>query len=200
MNNKGISKKKKRMTIDEFNKAFKMIHAVYRAGTADEDDDGVDDLRKAIEGLIATNLPGRFSTKKTVAEIKLIHGDHKKTCLVLEGSMVRKDDLKGLDWEGRQEFIQERIDEGKLVEHSDGEHYVLAYDVKVDSSNKSLQFVSGTQINSNAEIFWFSKKFTWKSRYNSAISIKDWLGDEESMKQGITLEEYRKRVLKDEET
>ena len=114
--------------------------------------------------------------------------------------MVRKDDLKGLMWEGRQEFIQERIDTGKLVEHSDGEHYVLAYDVKVDSSNKSLQFVSGTQINSKAEIFWFSKQFTWKSRYNSAIPIMDWLEDEESMKQGITLEEYRKRVLKGEET
>ena len=84
MNNKGISKKKKHMTIDEFNKAFKMLHAVYRGGKADEDDDGVDDLRKAIEGLIASNLPGRFSIKKTVAEIQLIHGDHQKTCLVLE--------------------------------------------------------------------------------------------------------------------
>lgn len=190
--------KQKRMSLNEFNKAFKMIHSVYRFGKADENDDGVDEIRRATKDLIASNLPGRYSAKNTVAEIQFIHADHEQDCSVLKGSMVRKDDLKGLQWEARQEFIQELVKEGWLLEHSDEDHYFLDDDLPLESSHRALQFVSGTELNSKAEIFWFSKEFTWKSRNKKAIPIMDWIDDDDSMKKGITLKEFKRMELEEE--
>ena len=187
------------MSLNEFNETFKMVHSVYRFGKADENDDGVAEIRRAIMDLIASNLPGRYSAKNTVAHIRFIHADHEQDCSVLKGSMVRKDDLKGLQWEERQEFIQELVKEGSLLEHSDEEHYFLDDDLPLESSHRALQFVSGTELNSKAEIFWFSKKeFTWKSRNKKAIPIMDWIDDDDSMKKGITLKEFRRMLLEEE--
>jgi hypothetical protein len=200
LDSKTRSKKKRPMGIDEFNQAFKMLHGLYRYGKADEDNEGVDDLRAAIKDLISTNIPGTLSKNlqgtslETFAEVLLIHGDQAKPCLVLKGSKVRKNDLPSLKWGERQDFIEE-IKEAHLIEHDDGEHYVVMHDVEVENLNKSGQFVLASELNSLAEIFWFSDQFTWRSGYKSAIPIMDWLDDEESMKLGVTLEDYRKKVL-----
>ena len=192
------------MSKTEFNKAFRMIHSVYRLGKSELDDAGVEKVRLATRGLIATNLPGEYSAAytgksgadKTVATIKFIHGKSDQECLVLKDSLVRKTDGIRLGWSGRQTVLTAMYGSGQLSDHTDGHHYVLKSDKSVRSSHRAIQFSHGTEVDSVAEIRWFSRQFSWSSKGgkspNQTTCIEDWLGDDESMKNGITLENYKK--------
>jgi hypothetical protein len=193
------------MSEDEFNRAFTMIHSVYLSGNEELDEKGVEKVRNATRGLIATNLPGTYSATYsgksgadvTVSGIKFKHGFHDQECLVLEGSLVRKEDGSGFTaMPDRQTILNNLVTNGILSAHNDGHHYVLTSDIPVKSASRALNFSHGTNVDAKAEIKWFSKQFSWSSPLGTppkqTICIEDWLGDDESMKKGITLSNFSK--------
>jgi len=179
--------------LTDFDNAFTLIHKTTKYGKEELTDEDIVEIRTAVKELIATNVVFSFSRGvegtdpplQTKAKVKIVPTTDKtlvgSQTTVLAGSVMRTQTTDANRWDGRDDFVSEKIGDKALTDTEDNTHHELIDDVLLESMNRAGTFILGSPIQAPTEFNTFGK---------NVQEIQDWLDDEDAIRNGTTLGKY----------